>query len=933
MSDHESDPSSRPAVGPRRLTSVLDRLRSFVARFANRRGALTLGALFACTLWAFKKRGAWVLGDLVRPTNGCCPELPDGRLPPFAPTEALETIERLPNRLVYAISEVTLDFWFPLLYVTLFGAILVGLTSKALRPVALVLLLPVVMATCDVIENLAYAAIAVSVAGAGAALVGTIATWFKWLGFGATLIAIALLGRHLWPRWLGHLMAIRVPILALLTYLALWWFGYNDRLPTVSNMMNTKGPIGLGAAAFMTMMSLAIITFAATLAWRHAPRRFGLDEIALPRWILDRPVWSVLPFLSLGVPLLFRLYQGAEGICKGTCGVLVITAGAGAAIGLLGLLRWAQHRGVLKEAGQLLVPVFTLFDPGYTRIEKDCRVMRDGHPLAVGVVLMLIPLFALGYVFLDPSGTPIEIPTIAYVLFLIALLAQTLTGVTFYVDYFRIPTVIALVVITATISMLFPRAHYFVMTSREDVSPPRAEVAAGARLKPPTAASDGRSLLTVVTATGGGIQAAAWTAQVLTGLQEALGPRFTDSVQLISTTSGGSVGAFFFLESFVHDDCGSRQAPCFARPAADRLPAIREAAMASSLDATAWGLVFPDFLRALFPPLVPKLQDRAWAMELAWLQNLACYRKNLNQATCTEKPPTLAESTHLADWRRGARDGSLPAVVFNATTVEGGRHVLLSSVALDKESNLQVSLEDWRVANGSPEGSLDVAAVAAARLSSTFPFVTPAARALTDNGERVHPWQVVDGGFFDNFGTVAAVQWLDQVMTSLGEPAPSVLFIQIDAFAPSPRAGACAESHWTDPVLGPAKAILNVRGSTQRVRVEVEVEQLRDRFCDPVRLRSAVGAEQLENGCRDAFRVVTFRPPAPVPKPERCAGNGGDDSGRREPPLSWELSERDKRWICEDWQHSSNQDEVTKLRQDFFPDAVNSPLPPCRKGS
>ncbi|NCR41953.1 MAG: hypothetical protein GPJ21_20255 [Microcystis aeruginosa W13-11] len=54
----------------------------------------------------------------------------------------------------------------------------------------------------------------------------------------------------------------------------------------------------------------------------------------------------------------------------------------------------------------------------------------------------------------------------------------------------------------------------------------------------------------MVAASGGGIQAAGWTVQVLNGLQEELGYSFTQAIGLINSVSGGYVGTMFFLDQF-----------------------------------------------------------------------------------------------------------------------------------------------------------------------------------------------------------------------------------------------------------------------------------------------------------------------------------------------------------------------------------------------
>ena len=55
----------------------------------------------------------------------------------------------------------------------------------------------------------------------------------------------------------------------------------------------------------------------------------------------------------------------------------------------------------------------------------------------------------------------------------------------------------------------------------------------------------------------------------------------------------------------------------------------------------------------------------------------------------------------------------------------------------------------------------------AARLSATFPYVTPAARALpradlvpNSDAESLSTYHVVDGGYADNEGAVTSVDWM-----------------------------------------------------------------------------------------------------------------------------------------------------------------------------
>ena len=258
---------------------------------------------------------------------------------------------------------------------------------------------------------------------------------------------------------------------------------------------------------------------------------------------------------------------------------------------------------------------------------------------------------------------------------------------------------------------------------------------------------------------------------------------------------------------------------------------------------------------------------------------------------------------------------------------------------------------------------LDFPAVTAARLSATFPFVTPTARPTQSDLGFYH---VADGGYFDNFGALAAIQWIhrtapivtrhdwclrekiplenckenfeqayptkedwckineilspdcddafaqaaparkawcsrndyspivcDRIIhvrePSFSVPRMKVLFIQIKPFPPEPfeRKDSPAK-HWLDSLLDPVETLLNVRTSTQAARTDVELAILRQ-----------IDAVELD--------AVSFSPPV---------------DSNLEPPLSWQLSEENKRQIALDWCHSANQDVIIRLRRNYFPNSV-----------
>ncbi|MCH9649646.1 MAG: patatin-like phospholipase family protein [Deltaproteobacteria bacterium] len=885
-------------------------------------GLLLVFLIFA--FWAFPKRNAlafpesgWAAED------GCTLEVPDAKVPPYTPAELTQVLDKLgeSERRFYALSELTLDVLFPLVYVTLLGALLVLLArGRPDQPLAYSLAFPALAGCADLAENIGYAAVALG-GSPGWAWLGWLGGWGKAIFLLLTFGALALTTRRFLGRLLLHLMVIRVPLLAFVVVNLLWWFAGKPALPTIGNMMVSHGAWGLGTAAFAAVLTTGVIALAGTLAWRLGPERMGFTGLTSPQWVESMPtkvVVTLMPLLS--IPMLVRLWQGAEGLPGRALGL-----GGGLLVATFSLwaLKWTRRRGKLQHAANRLIPFLKPLGPGYLEPDtaKNPGQVRRGHPLALGVTTLLTAIFVAGYFWLSPEAAPRTLPTITYVLLLIALLCQVLSGLSFFLDYFRFPLLLGIAVYTLGTNLLFPRTHTFDMRQAK-VEPPEIIEAVERRLVTAKAEEDQPVLLTVVGATGGGIQAAAWTVQVLTGLQEQLGPEFTQSIQLISSASGGSVGTLFLMQQLGQDG---------ALPhSRDTLEALRQAAMASSLDATAWGLVFSDFPRAVLPFLPRKNRDRAWAMEQAWLQNLECLRRGHEQKDCSLLPPKKGQEEWLSAWREGAKNGTHPGVIFNATFVEDGEPFLISNLDLRSFSPgpEPVLGEHWRPAPTDFDlqahypglENYDMPVVTAARLSATFPYVTPVARArLLDGSRPLHRWQVSDGGFFDNFGTTAAVRWIQEAVSELQDRRKSVrvLYIQINAFPPQETEPPCSKQNWAQGVLGPIRTIVNVRNSTQRVRNDLELEGLQRSFATPPSDGSSTDPVKI------TFTAVTFRPPGletsehdGVASPPEC-----DTGTRSNPPLSWELSTKDKAQVACDWLSKSNTEAVGFLKKEFFPNS------------
>lgn len=339
---------------------------------------------------------------------------------------------------------------------------------------------------------------------------------------------------------------------------------------------------------------------------------------------------------------------------------------------------------------------------------------------------------------------------------------------------------------------------------------------------------DGKRTLVVVNASGGGIQASAWTGQVLTGLDE----RFTgfgDSVGLISAVSGGSVGTMNYAA---------------LRPQRLNLPnqstqldngtaaTIRENCCASSLTATAWGMAFPDLVRVVAPPAVPLLIDRGSALEQAWNRRLGDSNDKLQ----------------LLDWAQPIREGKMPVVVFNATRVETGQRVTISPVYAENDLDY-VPPPDEPIDFVTNYKRSNPYVVSAARLSATFSYVSPICKPLANNKHAPpkndplrYSYHIADGGYADNEGLVTSIRWIEQLVnglvkreeqksTSDGErtklPFDRILIVRIMPFPQKEPSTAPKPNHGLyQSLLGPVSCLNSVRTATQAERGDLELRYL-----------------------------------------------------------------------------------------------------------
>ncbi|HEX2164946.1 MAG TPA: patatin-like phospholipase family protein, partial [Thermoanaerobaculia bacterium] len=532
--------------------------------------------------------------------------------------------------------------------------------------------------------------------------------------------------------------------------------------PLIVNLFEVETSAGMVLVVFLTVLVGAAVVFSGLLITRSSVA--FLDAELPGRRGFDAAWWcfGLLGVIATVAALLRRSPHGPElapwgaALCGLVAGVLVVVAGRMAALYLArpevvpnAISRWAARKKIrmgfdlMRQVDERLGAAPQRWRRGY--LDERGRLDR-GHLFAAVTGGLVLLVYLAGYRVLDPGGG-FAPPAMSYVLLLLLLTSCALPLLSFFLDRFRIPTTFALLGLSAVFYAVNDIDHYYSLASAAVGSEP--VLAAGMSI--PAAAEDdalnafearldraqekepGRPPLVVaVTASGGGITASLWTTLVLSELHRQF-PELTDSVHLVSTVSGGSVGAMYFVDAL--DPQASQRGELQAR--LDE--AVRKAGT-SSLSATAWGLVYPDLLRLLGVVPHPE-RDRGWAQEDAW-------RRTLRPEKDSHSVPTLD------DWRQPVLEGSIPLVIFNATVCETGQRFLLSPLRLKTRNDCGAEPCSDSFAAVSPWSLYDsqrMPVVTAARLSATFPFVSPIARPIQHDGLEDHlAYHVADGGYYDN---------------------------------------------------------------------------------------------------------------------------------------------------------------------------------------
>ena len=304
----------------------------------------------------------------------------------------------------------------------------------------------------------------------------------------------------------------------------------------------------------------------------------------------------------------------------------------------------------------------------------------------------------------------------------------------------------------------------------------------------------------IVTAEGGGIRAAYWTALVLGELEDqasAAGLDFGRRVFAISGVSGGSLGAAVFAALVANQRVGSGPKPpdrCPADPGVDITTTRGRAERVLHYDflsPTVAVMLFSD----LFQQFVPYgfLNDRAVALErsvqAAWdFCEEGAWFGHPFRSLWANSPPY-----------------AVPLLFLNSTVVETGQRLIAAPVAI-KEPAFSQALDSYRTLG--PEVPLSTAVHDSAR----FTYVSPAGTVRSQHDAGTAWLSLVDGGYFENSGAVTAAEVVRNVRAAAEDlqVVPVVIHISNDPETSAPS-DLREQRKWLNQAVAPVKALLNTR--------------------------------------------------------------------------------------------------------------------------
>ena len=287
----------------------------------------------------------------------------------------------------------------------------------------------------------------------------------------------------------------------------------------------------------------------------------------------------------------------------------------------------------------------------------------------------------------------------------------------------------------------------------------------------------GKRPLIIVAAEGGASLSAVWTLSVMRHLDQTTNGRFHQALFAISGVSGGAVGAATYRE-WARRQNVSCDAETRLDPHGDAANALADADLLSPS-------VRAHFLSDPLHRLFGALPQRIWT-ELGVSNRADALAGGFEQVWRHLGGPTDEAPLFVEDAKT-----TWPHLLLNGTDVQLGRRVITSTLRLgDSSASIFTDADDLIGLLCGRNMRLAVAAMNSAR----FPIISPTGTfrdhwPCTAGSADPTPRQLVDGGYFDNYGVITALELARTIASDDHDVTPLVVVISDDGV-------------WSDAELG-----------------------------------------------------------------------------------------------------------------------------------
>jgi hypothetical protein len=275
----------------------------------------------------------------------------------------------------------------------------------------------------------------------------------------------------------------------------------------------------------------------------------------------------------------------------------------------------------------------------------------------------------------------------------------------------------------------------------------------------------------IVAISGGASAAGLWGARILEAVDE-VDPQQNSGIFAISSVSGGSFGASTYFASLA----GQADTRCRLHAASreSRRKAMADAIGRDALGPLLTSALFGDIPRSLLG-WIPSALAAATNSSPSWLRGgdraeglERAFEANWYSAYRMAFPAFSLENSFLSLFGKAGQPRPGPIWIANGTDAQNGGRILTSPVQFSKDCLVGESVPcEWPFHGASDALALigaDVPISTAVDNTDRFPFLSPEGALTSVTIKHEYPTQVIDGGYFDNAGSLTALElarWLE----------------------------------------------------------------------------------------------------------------------------------------------------------------------------